>query len=85
MNVYADGVTSIPQSYDTDYKKNALNIKLYIYRDILVWIFTHVHFWFKQASYNRFLFLWTELIFQSEATVPVLPDYFRSCQWASLK
>lgn len=36
MNVYADGVTSIPQSYDTDYKKKALNIKLYIYRDILV-------------------------------------------------
>lgn len=84
MNVYADGFSSIPQSYDTDYKTKALNIKLYIYRDILVWIFTHIHLWFKQTSYNRFL-IWTQLIFQSEVTVPVFADYFRSCQRPPLK
>lgn len=34
-----------------------LKYKIIYFRDILVWIFTHVHLWFKQASYNRFLSL----------------------------
>lgn len=38
----ADGVTSIPQSYDTDYKTKALNIN-YIFTETFLFEYLHMY------------------------------------------